>query len=407
MGSIDSLYGRLSKELDDKIAFQDELIAGAEAQGRDPNPNEQELYERATARINEIRPMLDRITDSIKVQAESRQKGAEIATLFASMRRMDGRSDEPTAEYRSAGAYVHDRARAALGDAQSIERLDVYHRVAAHQTTTNASGIVPTPIVQPVINFIDASRPLVSALGPRPLEGGPQFFRPRVTTHTSIAKQSAQKAEFSSTAMVIDKLTADVDTYGGYVNVARQLIDWSTPSAMDIIVGDLASQYAIATEAAAAVLFQTAATAGTTLPTGANTPEQIAGAVWAAVGAIYGTVKGGGRIVGVASPAMLGYIGPAFAPVNPTNSQSTGFSAVDFGSGLMGNIGGVPIYVSPGVTGNTLLVMSSAAAEVYDQIVGLLSVTEPSVGGVQVAYMGYFAPLTIAAGGIIKITKTP
>jgi hypothetical protein len=51
--------------------------------------------------------------------------------------------------------------------------------------------------------------------------------------------------------------------------------------------------------------------------------------------------------------------------------------------------------------------MSTAAAEVYDQTVGMLSVVEPSVGGVQVAYMGYFSALTVVAGGIIKITKTP
>jgi hypothetical protein len=383
--------------------IMDEVFRRAEAEGRDPNEAEQKMYADAVAAMEALQPKFDLYTRSLEVTNQSRAKAAQLAAAI----RAQDRPNQAAAEYRSAGAYVFDCVRSIRGDRGAADRLDVYNRVAAHQTTTNAAGIVPTPIVGDLINFIDTARPLVSALGPRPLEGGPNFWRPRVTTHTTVGKQTAEKAEFSSQAMVIDKLTGTVDTYGGYVNVSRQLIDWSTPAAMDIITQDLAGVYAQNTELNACITFQTAATAGTVLPTGTNTADAVAAAVWAAVGAIYGTVKGVGRIIGVASPAMLGFVGPAFAPINPTNAQGQGFQSVNFGSGLMGSIGGVPIYVSPGVTGNTLLVMSSAAAEVYDQTVGLLSVTEPSVGGVQVAYMGYFSPLVVAAGGIIKITKTP
>ena len=394
----------LQDQLDRQQLIMDEIFARADSEGRDPTDEEQRMYADAVARMEALGPRMDLYTRSLEVANQSRDRSQQLAAALAN--RQTG-NPAAIAEYRTAGAYVFDCLKMMRGDRAATDRLEVYNRVAAHQTTTNAAGIVPQPIVGPLVNFIDTSRPLVTALGPRPLEGGPQFFRPRVTTHTSVAKQSAEKAEFASQAMVIDKLTATVDTYGGYVNVSRQLIDWSTPGAMDIITQDLAGVYAQQTESAAAVAFQTAATAGTTLPTGTNNADAIAAAVWAAVGAIYGTVKGVGRVVGVASPAMLGYIGPAFSPINPTNAQGSGFQSVNFGSGLMGNIGGVPIYVSPGVTGNTLLIMSTAAAEVYDQTVGLLSVTEPSVGGVQVAYMGYFSPLVVAAGGIIKITKTP
>ena len=73
----------------------------------------------------------------------------------------------------------------------------------------------------------------------------------------------------------------------------------------------------------------------------------------------------------------------------------------------MGNIAGIPVYCSPAVATNTALVLSSAAAEVYEDRIGSLQVVEPSVLGVQVAYAGYFTPLVIEATGIIKITKTP
>jgi hypothetical protein len=218
---------------------------------------------------------------------------------------------------------------------------------------------------------------------------------------------AAEKAELVSQKMVISKLNGSAITYGGYVNVSRQDIDFTTPGVMDIIISDLAAQYAVQTESAAATAFAAAATAGTTLPTGANTADQIAGALWAAAGAIYAGTKGIGSVFAVVPTGLLGAWGALFAPYGPMNQQGQGFSAADFSSGLAGVIAGIPIYVSPAVAANTALVFSTAAAEVYEQRVGSLQVVEPSVLGVQVAYAGYFTPMVIEATGIIKITKTP
>ena len=63
--------------------------------------------------------------------------------------------------------------------------------------------------------------------------------------------------------------------------------------------------------------------------------------------------------------------------------------------------------MTAGAATNTILVLSTAAAEVYEDRVGSLQVVEPSVLGVQVAYAGYFTTLALEATGIIKITKTP
>jgi hypothetical protein len=207
--------------------------------------------------------------------------------------------------------------------------------------------------------------------------------------------------------MTITKLAATAATYGGYVNVSRQDIDFTQPGVMDVVISDLAGQYAIQTETAAATAFDAAATAGTTLPTGPNDATAVAGALWAAAGAIYTATKGIGTVFAVIPPGMLGLWGPLFPPVNPFNAQSPGFNAGNFSSGLMGQIAGIPIYVSPAITASTGLVMSTAAAEVYEERIGSLQVVEPSVLGVQVAYAGYFTPLVIEPLGIIKITKTP
>ena len=70
-------------------------------------------------------------------------------------------------------------------------------------------------------------------------------------------------------------------------------------------------------------------------------------------------------------------------------------------------ISGIQVVMSTAVAANTMLLINTAAAEVYEQRIGALSVTEPSVLGVQVAYAGYFASLVVEDNGIVKITKTP
>ena len=55
-----------------------------------------------------------------------------------------------------------------------------------------------------------------------------------------------------------------------------------------------------------------------------------------------------------------------------------------------------------------MLVLSTAAAEVYEDRIGALQVVEPSVLGVQVAYAGYFAQAgSWRPPGSSKVTKTP
>jgi HK97 family phage major capsid protein len=168
-------------------------------------------------------------------------------------------------EYRSGGEYILDIWNAHNGNREAGDRLETYYRAAAHQKTSDNLGLIPDPVVGEVINFIDAARPLVSTLGPRPLTSA-TFHRPRVTQHTAVGKQGAaggktdEKSELTSQKMVIDRLTAEAVTYGGYVNVSRQNIDFSTPAALDLIVNDLAAQYAIETEAATCDLLATTAT---------------------------------------------------------------------------------------------------------------------------------------------------
>lgn len=403
----DEMIRRLETELREKQTFASEVIQRAQNAERDLSDEEKNLISETRGRIEAIKGQLDTIEDISRVSFESANRARQVGQAIDSMR---GHREVGEVEYRSGGQYVLDVWKAHNGEHEARERLDLYYRAAAHQKTSDNLGIVPDPVVGNVINFIDAARPIVSTLGPQPLTSA-TWHRPRVTQHTAVGKQGAngaaadEKTELTSQKMTIDRLTGNAVTYGGYVNVSRQNIDFSSPAALDMIVNDLAAQYAIETEAATADAI--AATTTTAVGYGATpTAATIAGALWEAAGVAYTAVRGQGRLVLVAAPDVLGTFGPLFAPVNPQNAQSNGFTAGSFAQGVLGNISGISFVMSAGLAAGEAYVLSTAAIEVYEQRVGTLQAVEPSVAGLQVAYMGYFTPLMINDDAVVPLTAT-
>jgi HK97 family phage major capsid protein len=400
MRATDQMLARISGEIAEKQTFIDGVVEAAEKEGRDLSSQEMEMVTRARTRQGELNEQAKPMQQATEIAIESQRRIAEIGRLIG-----DQQEERPReVEYRSAGEYVMDRWRAGLGMQECVNRLEMYHRAAAHQTTADNPGLLPESIIGPVINFVDESRPLTTALGVRQLPSG-SFHRPQVTQHTNVAEQSSgEKTELVSRKMVIGKLDIVPKTYGGYVNVSRQDIQWSQPQILDIVIQDLAGYYAQVTEAALGTALVAAATAGTDLPA-TPTAADVSGALWAAAAAVYTATKGQGTLIIAAPPSMLSLIGPLFAPINPQNAYSTGFNAGQFGTGAMGAISGIQVVVSAGLAADEMLVLSSAAAEVYEDRIGSLQVVEPSVLGVQVAYAGMYAPVVISGAGIIKIVK--
>jgi hypothetical protein len=264
---------------------------------------------------------------------------------------------------------------------EAAARLELYERAAQHIKTGDVAGVIPDPIVGEVINFIDATRPLVNFIGTSPIPGA-TWHRPVVSQHTAVAVQGSagaaadEKLELTSQKMTITDLDGSAVTLGGYVNVSRQTIDFGP--GLDFVIDDLAAQYAILTESKTADAIQATATAA--VGYGATpTADTVAAAIWEAVGTVYGVTKGRGRVFLALAPGALGVFGPLFAPVNPQNAQSTGFSAVDFGQGVLGNISGLPVVVSSGLASSEAFVLSTALIELFEQRVGTLQVTEPTV----------------------------
>lgn len=409
----DAMIVRLEKEIEERSSFIEGVIANAQDGERDLTDNEKELTVQARTRIGSLEDQLNHLYEARERTSSARQRAQQVQL---EMSRLRNQVDNGPVEYRSTGAYILDVWSAHTGSVAAKERLEVYNRAAAHQKTSDNLGVIPDPVVGDVINFIDASRPAVNFLGPRDLPSA-TWYRPKVTQRTLVAAQGSagaaadEKTELSSQKMTIGRLTGAAVTYGGYVNVSRQDIDFSSPNMLDVIISDLAAQYAIQTEAVLGALIQAQANnveLATAVSPAVPTAQHLTDALWTAVANVYAATKGVGRIALVVPPSRLGSWGSVFSPVNPQNAQSAGFQAGDFGTGIMGNVSGIPVICSPGyptVANHYGSVVNTAAVEVYEQRVGALQVVEPSVLGVQVAYAGYFTPMLIETAGVQRIVN--
>ena len=157
--ATDALVARYTAESEERAAFMDQVVEQAEQEGRDLQPEEMELLTRTRERIRMINTQLEPLRDAAQLARVSRDRHREITQEIAVAR---GEAANPgNIEYRSAGAWVCDYWQARTGNDAAKARLAVWERAASHQTTADNAGLIPTPILGPVLNFIDAARPLI------------------------------------------------------------------------------------------------------------------------------------------------------------------------------------------------------------------------------------------------------
>ena len=396
----DALLATLEAEIEERKHFQNALVTAAQEQSRDLRKEELELIERASQRMTEIETQMGPLREGARIVVESGKRTAELRQMYATAR--DPRAALANVEYRSAGAYIADLYYARLGDDDALARTELYNRVAAHQTTADNPGLLPESIVGPIVNFVDTARPIVAVIGPQDLGTGSWSYA-RVTQHTQVGVQSAEKTELASRKMTITKTPIAAATYGGYVNVSKQDINRTSPAILDMVVNDLAGQYSIQTEAAAGTALTTAAQTGPVIPA-TPTAGNIATALWGAAGQVFAATKGQGRTVIATSPDQLGIIGPIFPGINPTNAYSSGFDVSGLASGAQGAVVGLTVIMSAGLATDTILVFSTAAVNCFEARYGALQVVEPSVWGVQVGYAGDFQTVVVEPTAIVRVT---
>jgi len=273
---------------------------------------------------------------------------------------------------------------------------------------TDLPGILPVPIVQPVYNNFIGNRPVVDAIGARAMPGGGKvFIRPKVTTNTTIGVQSTENSTLDDGTFVVDDLQVTKATFGGFVTLSEQAIDFTTPEVIGLLLDDMARIYANTTDNNAADALRSGATNTNAFGNDATNPEQWAAFVSTAAQDILSSSNGNLPTHLFVSPNMWGYLlglvdttgRPLFPSLGPMNAY--GDLAVTEISGMAF---GLRVVVDRNFATDTVIVGDASGFEIFEQQKGAISVDVPSTLSRTIAFRGYFSTLMIDLDKFIKAT---
>ena len=312
------------------------------------------------------------------------------------------------------GGDTFKNMNAAVADYQASKRTAL-QAAAGDVLTTDTPGLLPVPVLGPLVQDLNFLRPVVEAVGARAYPDSGQsktFIRPTITTHTSVASQSELGAA-SATTMVIASNSISKTTLAGQVTLSVQDIDFTSPAAMQLILNDLMGEYMIASDNLAADNLLTAATSsgvwdGTVadllksvydsavdISNGRNwTPTHmfVSPDVWGQLGQLADTT---GRPV-------FPFIGAGLTGQNALGNASA--------SSWNGNPLGLQLVVDSNFAAKTMIITrvgqgSGDAFEFYESIRGLMSVENPGLLGRTMSFHGYVSTFAAIGGMIRKITQ--
>ena len=372
-------------------AFKDAVITEIAASEPDPEVVE-EVIETPTPDISEEEPM------SQETPVEASAPDVIQTPLFATAKR---EIVLPTAaEYISAAFVGGDQFRA---------MNETLRAAAPNVATADIPGVLPLPIVQPVYNNFIGRRPVIDACGVKAMPtGGKVFIRPEVTTHTSVAVQSAENAALQSGTFVITDNQVTKAAYGGYVTLSEQSIDWSQPEIVGLLLDDMSKIYANSTDNVAAdALVAGASVTQNFDDANYDNPDAWADFIFAAAATILSGSNGNLPTHLFVDPLMWRRLGrladsskrPLFPQAGPMNAFGNLTPGQDSGIAF-----GLKVVVDRNFADNTLIVGDSTGFEICEQRKGALSIDVPSTMSRTIAFRGYFATLMIDATKFVKAT---
>jgi HK97 family phage prohead protease len=280
--------------------------------------------------------------------------------------------------------------------------------------TGDTPGLLNIPVLGPLFQDLNFVRPVVSAFGARamPQTTSRQFIRPTITTHTSAAVQTNQLDAVSATTMVIAANTVTKSTVAGQVTLSIQDIDFTDPSALQLVLNDLAGEVLIKTDDIAADALVAGKTAsGSTWTVTADNPTSLITSLYDAAREIAEDSnffpthlcvspdvweKLGSQLDGSKRP-VLGY----------TTNGVLGQNALGRVGGLGYNVMdvmGLTLVVDNNFASGTMLVVYAPGFEIYESGASLQSFENPSTLGRTLSIHQYFATFVAKSSFIQSIT---
>jgi HK97 family phage prohead protease len=371
-------------------AFADAIIEKIAASEPDPDVEEEATEPQPDTSLQE-----ETMSQETQVEA-SAPDAIPTSPIFASAKR--DFIMPSAAEYISAAFVGGDQWRA---------MSEGIRAAAPNVITSDIPGVLPLPIVQPVYNNFIGRRPVIDAIGAKAMpQGGKVFIRPEVTTHTSIGNQATENTALTQGTFVITDNQVTKATYGGYVTLSEQSIDWSQPEIIGLLLDDMARIYANETDNVAADNLATGASvtrnfasasgadpsywvewiygAASTILSSSNgnlpTHLFLAPNVWASLSSLSDT----------ADRPLFPNVGPMNA-FGGSNANSTDMMAF-----------GLKVVVDRNFAASTVIVGDPSGYEIFEQQKGAISIDVPSTLSRTIAFRGYLATLMIDPSKFVK-----
>jgi len=349
----------------------------------------------------EPNPTQDSEEENMEVQPTPVEAAIATTPIYATAIKREAKL--PTAVEYLAAAIAGGDAWHRMSDALRAAAPDV--------VTTDTPGILPTPIVGPVYNNFVGRRPVVDAIGTKAMPGGGKvFIRPEVTTHTSMAVQSAENAALQSGTFVVFNNQVTKGTYGGYVTISEQDLDWTDPAVLSLILDDMSRIYANQTDDVAADALRS----GTSTTVNMAAVDTDDPSVWAA------TIASAASTILTASNGNLPthlFVAPGIwqdlialsdsskRPLFPQIGPMNAFGNLAPGQ-PNGNAFGLQVVVDRNFASATCIIGDASGFEIFEQQKGAISIDNPSTISRTIAWRGYFATLMIDASKFVRVNFT-
>lgn len=359
-------------------------------------------------------PQVEETTVSEHIEAAAPEAAPSAPTIFASAKRpvrLPSAGEWMAAFHQ--GGETFAKVNQSVTD-WKIENQSTYEAAAGDVTTTNTPGLLPVPVLGPLVQNINFVRPVVNRLGARAYpDGGAQktFIRPTITTHTTAAAQTNEFDAVSATTMVIASNSISKTTVAGQVSLSVQDVDFSSPAAMQLIMADLMGELMYKTDDIAAdALLAAATTSGVWDLTAVDLMKSIYDAavdvsngtnffpdtifvspdVWAQLGSC---VDGSNR-------PLFPYVGgPGLAG---QNALGGGNATTWVGANPLG----LEIVVDSNFAAKTMIITNAGKAfEYYESIRGIMSVEQPSTLSRLFSVHAYVSTFAAVGSMIRKITQ--
>ncbi|MFI0772320.1 phage major capsid protein [Streptomyces sp. NPDC021218] len=249
--------------LEQRAALKTELdgiIATPVAEERDLSTDEHTAFD---AKAHEIRAKdveIEKLQARIAELDEDEKRSQRAAELLAQNGQAGERRErvqvvsEPET-YRKGGnaSYFRDLFRAQVnGNRESIERLARNDREVQEKralTTTDGAGgefVPPLWMVNDYIALARGGRVVADQVRPMALPTGTDSISlPKVASGTATAEQTTQNTAVQDTDATTGSVTAGVATIAGKQVVSQQLLDQSPINMDQILLADLAADYAV------------------------------------------------------------------------------------------------------------------------------------------------------------------